>query len=221
MSEMKLNTIIWDWNGTLLDDVDLCVQTINRLLVREGLRPLADKTEYQRVFQFPIQTYYEKAGFDFNRCSFDSLAQAYMDDYQPHSLACSLQEHAVDVLRYFHEQGYTQVLLSASKRDFLLMQLKQYPIQSYFRDILGLDNIYAHSKLDLAKQYFQQNGAQMASVWFIGDSVHDNEVAKAVNAKCVLVANGHEHWDKLTATGAIVIDDLSGLPAIIDRKKPQ
>ena len=59
---MKKNMIIWDWNGTLLDDVDLCVEAINMLLARESLPLLTGKEEYQRVFQFPIRAYYEAVG---------------------------------------------------------------------------------------------------------------------------------------------------------------
>lgn len=212
---MKKNTIIWDWNGTLLDDVDLCVEAINRLLKRESLPLLQDKTAYQRVFQFPIRAYYEQVGFDFAKTSFEVLAKDYMDYYQPRSLSCSLHEHAFATLRYFHEHGYDQVLLSASRKDFLLNQLKQYSIIPFFKAILGLDDIYAQSKVALAQNYMAKEREQMAEIWFVGDSVHDYEVAQAVNAKCVLIANGHEHKDKLVASGACVIDRIEQLSGII------
>lgn len=213
---MKKHTIIWDWNGTLLNDVDLCVETINRLLVRESLMPLADKEQYQRVFQFPVQAYYERVGFDFTKCSFESLAKDYMDYYQPRSLSCPLHEYALDTLRYFYEADYAQVLLSASRRDLLMKQCEQHPILPYFKDILGLENIYAQSKIALAEQYIAREAEHMASLWFIGDSVHDYEVAQAVNADCVLIANGHEHKDKLLATHARVIDRIDELVQIIN-----
>lgn len=213
---MKKNMIIWDWNGTLLDDVDLCVEAINMLLARESLPLLTGKEEYQRVFQFPIRAYYEAVGFDFSKCPFDVLAHDYMEYYQPRSLSCSLHEHAETTLHYFYEKGYEQVLLSASRRDFLLNQCRRYPILPYFKDVLGLDDIYAQSKAALAQHYFAKEADHMASVVFFGDSVHDYEVAQSVNADCVLIANGHEHKDKLIATGGRVIDRIDELPKIIN-----
>ena len=73
----KIQTIVWDWNGTLLDDVELCRHTINRLLVKRGLKRL-DLEQYRRVFQFPIIEYYRKAGFDLEAEPFEVLAHEYM-----------------------------------------------------------------------------------------------------------------------------------------------
>ena len=53
----EITTVVWDWNGTLLDDVELCMESINRLL-REHRLPQLDHERYQRVFQFPIIEYY-------------------------------------------------------------------------------------------------------------------------------------------------------------------
>ena len=101
----EITTVIWDWNGTLLDDVELCMESINRLL-REHRLPQLDHERYQRVFQFPIIEYYRKAGFDFEQESFESLAHRYMSYYQPRSLSCSLYEHAQDALAHLRDKGF-------------------------------------------------------------------------------------------------------------------
>ena len=46
---MKFESIIWDWNGTLLDDVDIAVAIINQLLCQRGLKPIAYE-HYLEVF---------------------------------------------------------------------------------------------------------------------------------------------------------------------------
>ena len=67
---------LWDWNGTLVNDVALCSQLLNSQLQRHGHAPLGGVEEYRRVFRFPIEEYYKDAGFDFsvslrrNTCSF-------------------------------------------------------------------------------------------------------------------------------------------------------
>ncbi len=62
--------IVWDWNGTLLNDVDLCFSCINRLLVSHDLKPLDTLSQYREVFTFPIEDYYKRVGFDFDKIPF-------------------------------------------------------------------------------------------------------------------------------------------------------
>ena len=87
---MKPELILWDWNGTLLDDVALCVDALNRLLERHGYTQRYDLASYREIFGFPIVDYYRRAGFDFAKDSFEDLAESYMADYIPASAACPL-----------------------------------------------------------------------------------------------------------------------------------
>ena len=108
--------IIWDWNGTLFDDVDLSFQVVNRLLDLCGYTCLETKQDYRNVFQFPVQTYYQKAGFDLTIHDFSKLAQIYMDDYQPKSKQCHLRSDALQALSLAEEYGFSQTILSASEK---------------------------------------------------------------------------------------------------------
>ena len=74
-------TFLWDWNGTLVNDVALCSQLLNSQLQRHGHAPLGGVEEYRRVFRFPIEEYYKDAGFDFSRCPYRQLAAEYMQLY--------------------------------------------------------------------------------------------------------------------------------------------
>lgn len=211
----KKKYIVWDWNGTLLNDVDLCVDSINYLLKKEQLPILPDKETYQRVFKFPIIEYYKDAGFDFNKRPFEELADDYMQYYQPRSLSCSLHDGVHDTLKTCASLGYTQVLLSASNKEFLMDQLHQYPISAYFDEVLGLDNIHAYSKADLAKAFAKRIQPQKESIVFLGDSVHDFEVASGAGAECILIASGHEHKEKLEQTGCRVLNSIEEFKQIL------
>ena len=97
--------ILWDWNGTLLDDVDLCVDALNRLLAGFGYPQRYDHERYRAIFGFPIEEYYVRAGFDFTKHSFAELAEKYMEDYVPASAACPLADGAIDALEAFKAAG--------------------------------------------------------------------------------------------------------------------
>ena len=72
---MRPELILWDWNGTLLDDVELCVDALNRLLEKHAYPQRYDRDQYRAIFGFPIEEYYVRAGFDFSRHSFAMLAE--------------------------------------------------------------------------------------------------------------------------------------------------
>lgn len=215
------NYIVWDWNGTLLDDLELCFHTINQLLLEESLKPLSSLQDYRQYFQFPICTYYKALGFDFNQTSFELLAKRYMDEYQPASLHCDLHVASQTVIRNFYEQGKKQYLLSASQLTFLKKQLAQYDISPYFESILGLNDFYAHSKQALAKNWLLETNINPKEVVFIGDSVHDFEVASSIGCDCILVAAGHQDKKRLLACGVPVVDGLSQVIEIIKQMDDQ
>lgn len=210
----QIDTIVWDWNGTLLDDVALCQHTINRMLAKRGL-PLLDHERYQQVFQFPVIDYYRKAGFDFAKEPFEVLAKEYMDYYQPRSMQCPLHKHVLEVLDRFQKEGKHQVLLSASRLDLLKEQLQHYPLTGRFEQVLGIRDYYARSKAELAKQFVKESGTDGKHIVFVGDSVHDFEVAKQAGCACILVANGHEHKEKLLRCDCKTVDRIEEVSALI------
>lgn len=204
-----MKRIVWDWNGTLFDDIKLCFECINRLLCAHDLTPLDSVEKYRNVFDFPIQSYYEKIGFDFNKVSFEILADEYMEDYQEKSFDCSLHEDVLDTISSAQSYGIEQIILSASEKENLLSQIHLFPLKEYFDEskIYGIDDIYAHSKLDLAKRYMKQV-EQCNKTWFVGDSLHDAEVAKAVHANSVLVSTGHQSEARLKEAGVPVFSSV-------------
>lgn len=212
---MQIEHIIWDWNGTLLDDIDVSMDALNHVLKSQQLPEVLDKEEYRRYFQFPVIEYYKKVGFDFKETPFPVLAERYMSYYQPHSFDCDLHVGVKTMLKEMQDKGIAQHLLSASNLTFLKEQLAIYNISDYFQDICGLDNIHAHSKAELAKTFVDASGFDKDKTVFIGDSVHDSEVAYGAGCRCILIANGHEHEDKLRAVGCPVVERISQVRDII------
>ena len=147
------DTVLWDWNGTLLDDAALCCELLNTMLARHGYAPVGSMEAYRQVFCFPIETYYRRAGFDFSRHPFAALADEYMRLYTPRSLGCPLQPDACAVLDALRAQGMRQVMLSASKRENLQQQVEHFGLRSRFDTLLGLSDIYAKSKTEVGLRW--------------------------------------------------------------------
>jgi phosphoglycolate phosphatase len=86
--------IIWDWNGTLLDDVDEVVEVTSQMLVDHGLQPVTHE-QYRAVFCFPISQYYRRLGFDFERAPFETLSDQFVALYGAVASQCTLHKRAV------------------------------------------------------------------------------------------------------------------------------
>lgn len=203
---MRPELVLWDWNGTLLDDVDLCVDALNRLLAGHGYPQRYGRAAYREIFGFPVQDYYARAGFDFTRHRFADLAVDFMDDYTPASAACPLMEGALQALGALQAAGVRQVILSASPLPILEQQVAQRGIRPYFDRLLGLGDIYAQSKVALGMDYLRENSFDPAHAVMVGDTVHDHEVARALGMRCVLQSAGHQPPARLRATGAPVVE---------------
>lgn len=210
----KIKTIVWDWNGTILADVEICLTTINTLLTRHNYPLISDIDAYKSKFCFPIIEYYRNVGIDFDRTPFDDMANEFMDIYHTLSVSCPLQPHSCETLEALQKSGLEQILLSASLQQHLEMQVARYPLKNYFNQLLGIQDIFAKSKLQLAKDFVSSYKYQPDEILFIGDSVHDFEVASSCGCGCVLYSQGHQNRAILERTGAPVIDDLSLLPGL-------
>lgn len=206
---MKYTHIIWDFNGTLLDDVDACIRAVNKLLRERSLKTLDTKEEYRRIFKFPIKDYYRDVGFDFESEPYEVLAPLWMALYNEYTKELNLCAGAIEALEYFKTAGLRQVILSASERGLLLRQLRELGIADYFDEIMALDNIHAYSKAELGVRWRERNAGAVALM--VGDSDHDAAVARAMGADCTLVLCGHQSRETLEKTGASLCRDLTEL----------
>lgn len=201
-----IRQVLWDWNGTLLDDLTYAIGVRNRTFPAFGLPRIGSVAEYHRQFTFPVRRYYERAGVTDE--TFVAVAHAWMAEYVRGFDAVPLHGDAVETLARFAAAGVRQAVLSATRRDMLESQIARFPIRAYFTDVLGLSDIYARSKEAVGLDYLARCGVPAASTLMIGDTLHDAEVARAMGTGCVLVARGHQSRETLLTAGVPVMDTL-------------
>lgn len=207
-------TIFFDFNGTILDDLELTFNILNEMLIDEGHQPIT-LSRYLDIFDFPIKDYYIKAGFDFNKTSFEELAIKFINKYQPRSMSLKLHEGLIRTVLELKSEGHHVVVLSASKYDNLMEQMKNYQIDHLFDDILGINDIYAKSKVEIAKKYVQDHGIESEDIIMVGDTLHDSEVATALNGKMIYYSKGHQAKHRFN--DSIIIDHFDELKKEISK----
>ena len=205
---MNIKHIIWDWNGTLLNDSWLSIKAINILLEKYNL-PAIDKEKYLEIFTFPVIEYYKKLGFDFNKTPFSIIGTEFITEYTNRMYEVKMQDDARESLNYFHEIGISQSLLSAAKQQMLENLMKFHDLEKYFLKISGLTDHYANSKVDVGKSWIKELKYNPNEVLLIGDTLHDVEVADEIGTECVLIAQGHATYDRLKSSGRNVFHNLN------------
>jgi len=188
---MKYQNIIWDWNGTILNDVQLCVNIVNSIMDGHPAQTMSLE-EYQDVFGFPVIDYYKRVGFEFEIESFNELATKFMHQYMNEIRRESLHIDAKEALQFFQKQKTTQYILSAAHKDDLQVLTQYFGVHSFFEEIEGLDNHKAASKVDVGKMLVSNYSFTKENTLMIGDTFHDYEVATAIGVDYILIAKGHQ-----------------------------
>ena len=193
--------IIWDWNGTLIDDASLSVEIINHLLERRKM-PAISPERYQDEFSIPVKEYYRRLGFDFSREPYEKLAEEFITEYEQRKFECSLQPQARALLEFFRQTGRGQSILTAYRQDKLQELLEYYSIRPFFTHLVGVADHLGGGKVEQGKGLLQMLPFPPQTLLMIGDTLHDSEVARTMGIDCILVPSGHQSPSRLAKSGA-------------------
>lgn len=193
------------WNDTWL-----CVEINNHMLARRNLPPVNIET-YRDKLCFPVDQYYCQLGFDYNVDPYNKLAHEFIDEYTRRRFECPLHKGAKELITLLYKQGRPQTVLSAYQHETLQQAIDHFELRPFFSDIIGLNDIYAAGKVENGIKYITALDIDPTEVLFIGDTIHDFEVAEAMGVQCVLIAHGHNSRARLETCGVPVFDSLDAL----------
>jgi len=207
---MVVRVVCWDWNGTLLDDVDRCLRAMNHVLEEYGLTAIADVEAYRASFGFPLADFYARHGI--SAAQFRDAADLYLRVLDSSALTAQLRPDARETMRRLSERGVRQVLASATLSDLLHEQLRPFELTDGFEAVLSITDPYAGSKHDVIASWVEQAGVDPEEVLLVGDTNHDRDIAHALGARFVHFDGGHQHLtDTDTDTEAERISELRTL----------
>ncbi len=206
---MKYTCVIWDFNGTIFDDVNAGIVSVNKMLSERGIGTIPSVEYYREIFDFPIKEYYRGLGFDFEREPYEVLAPIWVDLYNENAKNAGLCPGVAQTMRAIKEKGIRQVIISACEINMLEYYLEKLGVREYLDEVIGLDNIHAGGKIERGLEWRKSNPDE--SLIMIGDTVHDRDTAAALGAYCVLYAGGHQSRARLEGCACTVVDDISDL----------
>ncbi len=208
--------VIWDWNGTIVDDAFLFVEIMNDFLEDFGLKKITLE-DYRNHFCFPVHDYYVSLGFNLSDGDFRLLTLEFIKKYKEKMFNPKLKKNISVVIKHLYSRGFSQFVVSAQEQKLLNRSVGFYNLKKYFSGIYGLDNNFAVSKLALAKNNLGPLLGPLSFPLVIGDTLHDLEMASYIGASCYLVSWGHNSLSRLKKSKATVIDSTSSLLALMEK----
>jgi phosphoglycolate phosphatase-like HAD superfamily hydrolase len=205
--------IVWDWNGTLLDDLELVVDSVNASLARLGV-PSIGVEDYQRHFERPLHGFYERLlGHPVDDELMRVIDDAFHERYWSGYVAAELAVDAARAVEMVAHRSATQSVASMLRHDLLVPSIRQFGIDEQMLAIDGHRGRIGETKEQHMVRHVERleqmyPGMTRERMVAIGDIVDDALAAEAAGIACVLYDGGGQDRRALEATGAPVAGSL-------------
>lgn len=205
---VRRSHIVWDWNGTLLDDLEIVIESVNVGLESHGV-PAIDADTYRHHFIRPVRAFYDAL---FARSVSDdewrSLNETFHNEYDSRARQAPLTRDSEEALARVSELGWTQSLLSMSAGDFLAEIVSHHDLAGWFTRVDGVSWPDGGHKAVHLRAHLDSMSIHGGTVVVIGDTPDDAVAAGEAGSASVLYDGGSHHIDALIAHGAPVASTL-------------
>ena len=193
--------VIWDWNGTLADDLDASLRATNDILARHHKPPITLE-QYYSYIDSPISRFYEHL-FDLNEVPMSQIGVEFQSFYPRYFEG--LHPGAEELLQALQRAGVKQVILSSSHRENVERDTRRLSIRDYFDEILAQEDLLAESKEQIGRDWIAKQSIPPERMVMVGDTLHDYDTARAMGTDCILCAIGHQSEADLRTAGVPVV----------------
>ncbi|MET9366045.1 HAD family hydrolase [Streptomyces sp. NPDC006632] len=213
--------LVWDWNGTLLDDIATVIEATNAAFAQLGIAPITLE-RYRDLYCVPIPRFYQRL---MGRLPTDAewlvMDAAFHEQYWSRADGCGLTEGAAELLAARRAAGLGQSLLSMAPHEHLVPIVRRHGITEHFLRVDGRTGPSHGSKAEHMVRHLtalraadpQISGERLV---VIGDAVDDAVAAAAVGARAVLFTGGSHSRTSLAAAGVPVVDTLAEAVAVAE-----
>jgi phosphoglycolate phosphatase-like HAD superfamily hydrolase len=200
--------LVWDWNGTLLDDLAIVVEAVNRSIAEFGLNAITE-ADYRDHYTRPVRNFYDRL---FGRAIDDEewprLNTGFHDVYFELSLEAALVPGAHEAMDLLEDAGWSQSLLSMSPQDWLEGIVERLGLTERFALVDGLSGPTGGLKAAQLDEHLRNLGIEGGSVAVVGDTPDDVAAARHVGATPILFHGGSHHREILEAEGVPIAETV-------------
>ena len=204
MSFHPPQNIIFDWSGTLVDDLPPVLEATNAVMRTFGRAELS-RDEFRAQFRLPFMHWYEEI---LPGVTVDELDRVFL-------AAFAASQQPVTVLP--HAREFLEACAAAGKRMFVLSSAPQHAVEAQARD-LGLHGYFEHfyagvrDKRQQIGRVLEEKDLAREHTLMIGDMRHDIHTARAGGIRSVAVLTGYEFPEVVaTAEPDVTVQNLAEL----------
>ena len=218
-----IKLIAFDWNGTIVNDVQEVLLANNVVLEHYGYAPIS-LSKYQETFTIPIRDYWKALGFDVDH--FDKIAEEqeklFLANFEPWEEKVQLREGVTDLLKYIDEQQVRRIVFSNHIVPHIEKQIKRLNLDQYFEKVLarplyGREHQHKRFKEDFLYNFIEENKLAPSEVMVVGDTTEEIDIGKKFGYTTVAITEGHHSTERLKKSNPdyLVFSDLSQIIEII------
>ncbi|MCU0795037.1 MAG: HAD hydrolase-like protein [Akkermansiaceae bacterium] len=202
--------LIFDWSGTLVDDLPPVLDATNHVFSVYGL-PVMDREEFRRRFRLPYRGFYEEM---LPGIPLEELEVHFRQAFAASRAPVTVLPHAREKLEWCRQRGIRCFVLTSMDSDAFHSQLADFGLESYFEATYSgvLD------KREVILGIVERHRLVPEDTAFVGDMVHDIETAHHAGLTSVAVLTGYTHAGALAdASPSVTVADLAGLMKLLGR----
>jgi phosphoglycolate phosphatase-like HAD superfamily hydrolase len=215
---------VFDWNGTLFDDLDANLKGANAVFEILGRTPLT-AAQYQQTFTFPILHFYTANNIPADEYlkRHDEAAKVFLETYEKAAEEHGLRPMALEFLQWLNDNEVDCMLLSNHLKENVGRQLARFHIRHLFshiscNDIYDAAFIQRMNKRDRLQTAMEENGYSPEHAFIIGDSLEEPEIAGLLGLTSFSITGGSLNRERLLSSGTdYVIDHFSELFPIVGK----
>ena len=208
--------LVWDWNGTVLNDFEIILRSTNASFGDHGL-PAITADQYRTQIKMPIRSFYaEILGQEPTDEEWEAMDASFHRYYVAFEREARLSDGLPDLFREWAGRGRSQSLLSMYHDDKLVPAVRHHGIAHHFALVQGTRPPRPARKSTHLRDHLDRLGLDPARVVLIGDSPDDAHAAQSVGAHAILYSGGFAAVQSLRSAGAPIVDDLAAAVAMID-----
>lgn len=201
--------IIWDWNGTLLNDLPVIIEAVNHTVARVGL-PQISLDDYRNHYTRPVKRFYDRiAGREIGHDDWVLIDRLFHEQYQARVAEAELAPGARAALAKIDLGPHDQSLLSMAPEAELRAALSLFDVARYFRVAQGNSGPPGGFKTEHLADHLTLIDADPSIVTMIGDTVDDGHAAIDNGINGVLYDDGSHHRADLEAVGLPIADSIA------------
>ncbi|WP_344671777.1 HAD family hydrolase [Catenulispora yoronensis] len=208
--------LVWDWNGTVLNDFEIILRSTNDSFGDHGLAPITAE-QYRTQIKMPIRSFYaDILGHEPTDEEWEGLDSTFHKYYVAYERQARLSDGLPDLFRDWAGRGHSQSLLSMYHDDKLVPVVGHHGIAHHFALVQGTTPPRPARKAEHLADHLRRLRMEPSRVVLIGDSPDDAAAARSVGARVILYSGGFAAAASLRATGAPIADSLIAAVAMIE-----